>query len=374
VIVKKFAAKDLQEAMGKIRREMGPDAVMLGSKEVRKKGFLGLFSPKIVEVTAVYEPLGSKAAAKKKEPGGKKEEQSLNLDKLNERLSALQNTVDRFAGRMERSARAFSPEISILYERLLKNDVCEEVARMLAEEVTSATAKSGVEPEAALEQLIIEKLGEPAPLKLKKFKQNTVMIAGPTGVGKTTTLVKLAGLFSYAQGLKVGLVNTDTYRIAAREQLKTYADIMDIPVDTVYSSADLNTALKTQQDLDVVLIDTAGKSPHDKGYISELKELIHSAQIDEVLLTLSINTGERALKEIIGKYAFLQNCKVVVTKLDEIRSWGNALNIAVYTGKPISYTTAGQSVPDDIEQMDVKKMAKNILGQVGDDGGSGARP
>lgn len=369
MIVKKFVARDMQEAMKRIRRELGPDAVMLGSRAVRKKGLAGLFSPKLVEVTAVYEPAARQSAPAVQAPAPVEKKQNGNgqdLTELGERLTQLQKTVDDFVGRMEQAGRQspdFPREMGRLYERLLTSDVSEDVARTLLEEVAEATAKAPVTPAAALEQLILERLGEPAPLKLKKFKRTAVMIAGPTGVGKTTTLVKLAGLFSCTQGLKVGLINTDTYRVAAWEQLKTYADIMDIPVNIAYSPGELSFALKTLENMDVVLVDTAGKSPRDEGYINELKEFLAASSVDEVLLTLSINTGARALRDIAENYAFLKECKVVVTKLDEVASWGNALNIAVYTGKPITYVTTGQSVPDDIEQMDARKIAANILGQ-----------
>lgn len=368
MIVKKFVGRDMQEAMKKIRRELGPDAVMLGSKAVRKKGLAGLFSPKIVEVTAVYEPAAKQAPAAPACADAKKNRNGSDRDlsELHQRMTRLQQTVDDFVGRMEQAGRQtpdFPREVGRLYEQLLASDVSEDVARALLEEVAQATAKTGVEPAAALEQLILERLGEPVPLKLKKFKRTAVMIAGPTGVGKTTTLVKLAGLFSCTQGLKVGLINTDTYRVAAWEQLKTYADIMDIPVNIAYSAGELSFALKTLENMDVVLVDTAGKSPRDEGYINELKELLAASSMDEVLLTLSINTGARALRDIAKNYAFLKECKVVVTKLDEVNSWGNALNIAVYTGKPITYVTTGQSVPDDIEQMDARKIVANILGQ-----------
>ena len=137
---------------------------------------------------------------------------------------------------------------------------------------------------------------------------------------------------------------------------------MDIPLCTVYSPDELEEALNTLDGRDVVLIDTAGKSSSDEAYRKEISALIEKSNADEVLLTLSVVTGFHACKEIISNYTFLKDYKIVITKMDEVSIWGNALNIVSFAGKPLTYITIGQSVPDDIEQADMQKLTGNILG------------
>ena len=221
------------------------------------------------------------------------------------------------------------------------------------------------EPEQELEQVIIEKLGETSPIKLKKYKRNIIVFLGPTGVGKTTTLVKLAGHFVAGEGLKVGIINTDTYRVAAKEQLKIYADIMDIPLNTAYTPEELKEALKQQEDRELIFMDTAGRSLSDEQYKKDMENIIGTCEPDEIFVTLSLTTGFKSFKEIIDNFSFVKDYKIILTKLDEVSTWGNILNFADYAKKPLSYITNGQNIPDDIEQANVAKIAANILKQDG---------
>jgi flagellar biosynthesis protein FlhF len=190
------------------------------------------------------------------------------------------------------------------------------------------------------------------------------VLLGPTGVGKTTTLVKLAGHYACEHGLKIGFINTDTFRVAAQEQLKIYSEIMDIPCNIAYNTEDLKQALKEQEDRDLVLVDTAGKSIGDKEYKKDIEELLGACQPDEVLLAVSVTTGYKACKSIIDNFSFVKDYKLAVTKLDEVESWGNLLNIIEFAKKPIAYITMGQSVPDDIDEADAAKIAENIVKKV----------
>lgn len=365
----------MPEAMEKIRKDLGPDAVILSNRHIRNKGFAGLFKKKLLEVVVAYEPATHKSlridTPEKPEPeteqASKTSADNLdNIDTLNNKINALKDAVNNFTEKIsiadKENGSKFSGEVSALYERMVSRDVNEALAKKIAMDTQDVTNKMSVNPYMVIEQLVLEALGDPSQIKLKKFKTNVIMLLGPTGVGKTTTLVKLAGLYTLGYNLKVGLINTDTYRIAATEQIKTYSDIMGIPLITVYSPDELAEALKTMQDRDIVLIDTAGKSSSDEEYRKEICTLVEKSGADEVLLTLSVITGFHACKEIISNYSFLQDYKIIITKMDEVSAWGNILNIVSYAGKPLTYLTIGQSVPDDIEQADMQKITNNILG------------
>ena len=381
--MKRYIAKDMPEAMDKIRKDLGPDAVILSNRQIRNRGVGGLFKKKLLEVVVAYEPIREKFLHSERhekprielvpEPEPKEKPQPMpektgNIDVLSDKLEALQGVVKDFTEKIsivdKDTAIKFSAEIGSLYERLVSRDVNEEIARKLVRDTQEVTAKMSVNPHMVIEQLVLEALGDPSQIKLKKFKTNVIMLVGPTGVGKTTTLVKLAGLYACGYGLKVGFINTDTYRIAANEQIRTYSEIMDIPLCTIYSADEMEEALKALEDRDVILIDTAGKSSLDADYRSEVETLIEKSGADEVLLTLSVVTGFSACKEIIRNYAFIRDYKLIITKMDEVSAWGNVLNIVAFAGRPLTCITVGQSVPDDIEPVDMQKITTNILGSV----------
>lgn len=205
-------------------------------------------------------------------------------------------------------------------------------------------------------------LGEPEPLVIKEDKKPHVAIfIGPTGVGKTTTLAKIAADFTLNKQKKVGLITADTYRIAAVEQLKTYAEILNLQVHVVYSPNEMKDAVERLSDNDLILIDTAGRSHKNKAHFNELKSLLSAVNADETYLVMSCNTGRGAAKEILEYYAFVKKYKLLFTKLDESPVPGIILNARYLTGKPLSYTTAGQSVPDDLDVANIKQLVNSIL-------------
>ena len=286
---------------------------------------------------------------------------------LSDQIASLKDAVQDFTQRMslmtKDSTLALPPDILNLYSGLIERDVPEEMARQLAAQTQVALSRRSVKAETAAQQIIMDRLGATSPIKLKANRQNVLFFVGPTGAGKTTTLVKLACMLMLEHKLKVGLINMDTYRIGAMEHMRIYADIMDIPMRTAYTDADLRQSLDELADRDFVLVDTAGKSPGDENYQKEISECLKTAQADEVFVVISVATGHRATREIIGSYSFLSDYKLILTKLDEVSAWGNVLLIKELTGRPLSYVTMGQNVPDDIRPADTKKLADNIAGK-----------
>jgi len=195
-------------------------------------------------------------------------------------------------------------------------------------------------------------------------KPTTYMFLGPTGVGKTTTLAKIAARLALVENKKIGLITADTYRIAAVEQLKTYSEILGIPLEVVYEADELVEALNKFKDKDYILIDTAGRSHKSKELKSDYDELTRSIRDVKVFLVLSMTTSFKDLKSIIESYSFLKDFRLLFTKLDEATSFGNILNMRVLTGKPLSYFTIGQSVPDDIEVADKERIMQYIFEQL----------
>jgi flagellar biosynthesis protein FlhF len=163
---------------------------------------------------------------------------------------------------------------------------------------------------------------------------------------------------------KVGLITADTYRIAAVEQLTTYAEILGMPVKVIYSANEVKDAISQYGDKDIVFVDTAGRSYRNKTQFDELKTLVMATEADEVFLVLSTTTSLRNCREILNNYDFLQNYKLIFTKMDETPIPGIILNARVLTNKKISYVTTGQSVPDDIEIANIDKITKNLLGSI----------
>ncbi len=201
-----------------------------------------------------------------------------------------------------------------------------------------------------------------APIRLQPGTQRTVALVGPTGVGKTTTIAKLAANFRLRDRQRVGLITVDTYRIAAVEQLRTYADIIDLPMEVVSTPREMREAIKRLSDQDLVLMDTAGRSPRDEIKIRELKTMLAEAHADEVHLVLSATGGTASLAKTAELFAPVGTTSLLLTKLDESTGLGHLLPIVTSGQLPLSYLTNGQNVPDDIQTANPRQLTEWILG------------
>ncbi|WP_337461592.1 DEAD/DEAH box helicase family protein, partial [Jutongia sp.] len=213
-------------------------------------------------------------------------------------------------------------------------------------------------------QKIVLKIGRPRLIDLHAKKKKYVFFIGPTGVGKTTTIAKIASMLKLSGKVKVALVTSDTYRIAAVEQLKTYANILGVPLKVVYSADEMENAMEELEEYDLVLIDTAGRSHNNKEQKEDIHRLLETVPEEqrEVFLVMSATTKYRDLVKISQSYSEITKYSLIFTKLDETDAIGNVFNIRMLTGAPLSYMTWGQNVPDDIGKVDAQKMAKQLLG------------
>ena len=292
------------------------------------------------------------------------ETESLSIE---QRLDALQQMIADLGRRtMPRGLVEIPPELFPHYMTLIEADVEEQLARDLIQELHRHATPGQLTDTSATMALVTALIERKIPcdrvLTPVAGRRQIAMVVGPTGVGKTTTLAKLAGQFGMQDNCRVGLITVDTYRVAAVEQLRTYAEIIDLPMKVVTNAAQLQEALDSFIDCDLVLIDTAGRSPNDAQSLSELKQLTEAACPDHIYLVLSLSSGASALRVAAERFASVRPTSLVMTKLDEASGCGGLLSAARDIGLPISYFTTGQEVPRDIEPANPCRAARLIVG------------
>lgn len=286
---------------------------------------------------------------------------------IHQRLDALQRMILELGRERARPTLSDVPtELFQLYTRLIDNEVDEGLARELVCRAKDQATRVQIHSPSAMlslvSALVEQELKIAAPIKVAPGRRKVVALIGPTGVGKTTTLAKLAANLRLREGVKVGLITVDTYRIAAVEQLKTYAELIDLPMKVVTSPQEMQAALDGLRHVDLVLIDTAGRSPRDDLKIQELKDCLEAARADEVHLVLSAASGLSSLESVAAHFKPVGVNSLILTKLDEATAAGQLLSVARQLRTPVSYLTTGQNVPDDIEPAHTTRMARLILG------------
>ena len=407
MIIKKFQGKTETEAVESAKKELGNGIVIMNVRNVKKKGMFSFLKPQMVEVTVALEeePVRPTAVpevnrnltdaianirsvsekALQQEAAEKKEQDSLNEKHtenaaIEEKLDSLHFLLEQQIqkpdeNKAEDKAEATEEEppsemelfMKLLYNTMLENEVNEKYANQIIDEIEKSN-KPNMPFDYALSniyQKMILKFGKPAGITPAAQGPKMLFFIGPTGVGKTTTIAKIASRFCVDGGKKVALLTADTYRIAAAEQLRTYANILEVPFRIIYSVEELSQAMRDFKDCDYILVDTAGHSHQNAEQKKVMKELIHSVDgilEKEVFLVLSATTKYRDLLSIADTYSDMTDYKLIFTKLDETITLGNLLNLKLYTGAPLSYVTCGQNVPDDIEDFNPQKTVKRLLG------------
>jgi flagellar biosynthesis protein FlhF len=359
--VKQYTADSLQEAMLKVKSDLGLDAVILHTRRVKQGGVLGLFSREVFEVTATLDAKVPEVSTTKKEPA--------NFSLSNNRVTALEMEVNQLRQAVEVVLKSQPrPErdrpYEALQEMLIQNDVDPGIAEKLVREVRIQlrNRQDSLAARQVLGELICRYVSRIEGIRLDNGCSKVVALLGPTGVGKTTTIAKLAANFTLIEGKKVALITADTYRIAAVEQLKTYADIIGVPVEVVFTRDELTRSLIHHADKDLVLVDTAGRSPKNDQHLQELSFLLREQPNLEYHLVISATTKPKDALDIVTRFAPTDApYKLIVTKLDESDTLGAILNVMYNTKAILSYIANGQSVPDDIEIADAEKIVSLIL-------------
>lgn len=259
------------------------------------------------------------------------------------------------------------------YLALLENEVAREIADEIASAIRDELTPAELSDDQIVRQCVLRRLeamipvaGDVArPVRPADGRPLTIALVGPTGVGKTTTIAKLAATYRLRHGRKVALITSDTYRIAAVDQLRTYANIIGIPLSVVMTPAEMQAAMAEHSGADVILLDTAGRSPSDCKRLSELRAMLDAAQPHQTHLVLSSVASESALLRTAERFSPLSPSMVIFTKLDEATSFGVLVNVARRMQAKVSFFTTGQEVPDDIEPSRADRLARMVLDGVG---------
>lgn len=401
MIIKKFTAKTEKEAVENARKELGEGVVVMNVKDVKAKGFFAFLKPHMTEVTVALEEESERytaavsainsviASSEKKEEAAssasgapdapKQEPPKKESSAIEEKLDSLQYLLEQQLQKPEepKEPKEESGEkkeeteidrfMKLLHNTMLDNEVDEKYAEEIIGEIAQVN-KPNMPFDYALAniyQKMILKFGMPSCITPASKGIKMVFFLGPTGVGKTTTIAKIASIFRVDQKKKVALLTADTYRIAAAEQLRTYANILEVPFRIIYTVEEIEKAMEDFRDYDYILVDTAGHSHQNSAQKESMNKFIHSVDDKaekEVYLVLSATTKYRDLISIADAYKEMTDFKLIFTKLDETTTLGNLLNLRLYTNAELSYVTYGQNVPDDIEEFNPQRTVKKLLG------------
>lgn len=346
--VKKYRARTIKEATAKVKNIMGPDAMILSTNKVSQVGEDDVF-----EITAM-----NGANNISDDSSNMLGEVKQELMSIKEMLYLLNNS-DVFIEKL-----ITYPGVLGLYTKMIKNGVNDRYVRLFFER-TGAFNGHPVNNMKSVKDRVLKEIMKVIDVKNPfDTKENNQIIAafiGTTGVGKTTTIAKLAAKLMLEKTKKVGLISLDAYRIGAMEQLKTYANILGVPCFQAFKKKDLFFALRRMEGKDIVLIDTAGQSQYDRSRLDELRRLIPSDLNISTHLLLSIATTESEMNKIANNFNKLKYHSYIFTKRDETQKCGSILNQIMKQSLPVSYITTGQNVPEDIEQADKGNLLELIV-------------
>jgi flagellar biosynthesis protein FlhF len=378
--VKKYTAPTMPEAMKKIRAELGESAVILNSKIIYSGGFLGLFKQKNIEVIAAIDPNPLKNSKEKRIPAYQPGTQAPaavvppvmekhadaneenHTTQFKKEITELRSIVQQLKTNKgyEYYPKNIQRFLLELKEQEVDEDYIIETAEHLVNTLENNDSLSTEELKTAVSNFMNEKLGAFSFGGIS-YTKKYVNVIGPTGVGKTTTLAKMASEAVLEKRKKIAFITTDTYRIAAIEQLKTYAQLLNVPLEVVYKLADFQKAIEKFNDYDVVFIDTAGRNFREEKYVQDLEKVIDFKNDMETFLVLAMTAKEKDLNEIITNFSALPIEKFIFSKVDETSSYGTMYNILRNEEKGAAYITLGQSVPEDISEASPKGIVDLVM-------------
>ncbi|MCL1884550.1 MAG: flagellar biosynthesis protein FlhF [Defluviitaleaceae bacterium] len=404
--VKRYEGKSEAILMPIIKEEMGEGATIISVKQKPQTGLFGFFRKPSVIITAACEddeefmnlignpdekpmviappplverkPLSADLVESK--AGSAAIEESMTLLLKEARKAANQIEQDESVKRSQSQIEATEEKASkttdkyahsmvqLFYDTMIAQEVMPDVAAHILRDLENVEEKSQIDVQLLIKAVygsIVDILKGPTLIDTEKVegKAQTIVFMGPTGVGKTTTIAKLSSILTLIHGLRVGLITADTYRIAAVEQLKTYADILGLDIRVVYNPNEMEDHLRAlSAKNDIILVDTAGRSHKNKESMNELKLLLDATPDSKRYLVASVTTKYEDLCKIVNVFDQLSDFNLIFTKLDEAETLGALMNICCLAGKKAAYVTFGQNVPDDLEAIKPDKIAKSLLG------------
>ncbi|QGQ46839.1 flagellar biosynthesis protein FlhF [Metabacillus sediminilitoris] len=380
--VKKYVAPSMQEAMKKIRSEMGNDAVILNSKVVHTGGFLGLFSQKKIEVIAALDPeIPLPKKRKEKESNLKTNNPILSKEEItqNERIKPVKAIEDHqhlleeikeLKGILQsisanEKSDLYPEPLKVILQVMIRQEINPAIRGQIMTDLLEYWFQAGgnitsTQLKNKELELFVQLLND-LDFGGISYEKKYINVVGPTGVGKTTTLAKLAAKCVLEKKKKVAFITTDTYRIAAIDQLKTYAKILNVPIEVCYNIDDFKEAKKKFERYDYLFIDTAGRNFLDSQYVKDLKLIIDFNDELESYLVLAATAKPSDMLAVYEQFSVIPIKKLIFTKLDETTSRGSLIDVMIKTKKGIAYTTHGQNVPDDIEEATTEHIVEQIL-------------
>ncbi|MCL2065039.1 MAG: flagellar biosynthesis protein FlhF [Candidatus Cloacimonetes bacterium] len=372
--IKKFIAPSMQEALKQIKKEFGDDAIILSNRSVEHSEWKSA-----VEITAAIDKKDEPQAEKVhfqsliEKPAIQPTTSNIPTTVIQTQLNSMSKDIEYLRDRIEFLINHIKYEhlphipknLQDILKILNKNGVNLTLANNMIEEIfTSLSGEELMDEEMIMKKLnnkIKHFLNITGPIKFNQNQTTVVLLMGPTGSGKTTTIAKLAALYKYTYSRKVALVSADSFRIAAMEQLKAFAEIAKIPFVAVYNNNDLTEKINSLRKYELILIDTTGLNAKNMKQMISLKETIRIAKADEIHLTLSMTTKYSDLSDNIKNFNMIPYDGIILTKMDETEGMGDIVNIAADFEKPYSYITFGQDIPDDISLANRNELAQIIL-------------
>ncbi|MGM0873685.1 MAG: flagellar biosynthesis protein FlhF [Bacillota bacterium] len=382
--VKKYIAPSMQEAMKKIRSDMGNDAVILNSKVIHAGGFLGLFAKKKIEVIAAMDPdVPVKYKGREKQSFSQEksvqhvsskiddlQKEQINPPQAVENNQQLLEEIKELKGILQsistnEKSELYPEPLKEILMQMTKQEIIPSLRGQIMTELLEYWYRvNGNLTIAQLEEKEKELFAE--QIKTLEFggisyRKKFINVIGPTGVGKTTTLAKLAAECVLQKKKKIAFITTDTYRIAAIEQLKTYAKILNVPIEVCYNIDDFIEAKKKLDMYDFIFIDTAGRNFLELQYVNDLHSIIDFNDEMETFLVLAATAKPSDMLAVYDQFSVIPINKLIFTKLDETSTRGSLFEAMIKTNKGIAYTTHGQNVPDDIEVATKERIVEQIL-------------
>jgi len=376
--VKRFTGDSIGDTMSKIKRELGSEAVILQTRQIKEGGFLGLFAQTKVEITAAIEeavkPVKTEAIKKAYEAYREKEDENVRdilkeniLEDTQTEIKQMHCMLRELMGQIvkndeEQIPSALENWVRFLMERGISKEMTNELINCLKNELDEEKWNDSDVVFESIKKQIESRCGDTDTIKTEKSRTKVVALIGPTGVGKTTTIGKLAAGFSIIERRKVALITADTYRVAAVEQLRTFGEIIGVPVEVVMTPESLKEAVTRHRDKEIIFIDTAGRSPYHDLHMSELEAFIDTASPDLTMLVMSATTNTADQIMVYERFKKLSS-HLILTKLDESSCLGSLLDFLVKIDLPVAYLTNGQNVPDDIEAATSEILVRYVLGE-----------
>ncbi len=396
--IKKYLVKSLDEALSQIKKDLGDDAYILSQKKIQRRGNLNLSNVQLIEVTAAVDNARADRdsisasllnrkynyvnppkeddteqllASRKKDfkdtapavdLSGIKHE----LEPLTREMAEIKKLLKKSTAELE-GVSEFQGIFMELYADLVdcgvERKLAHKVINTLQYQLDADNVTDHDHVRKKLFNILTTSISVPSPLRLEKGKRKIVVLVGPTGSGKTTTIAKLSSYFKLMEAKKVALLSIDSYRIGAEAHLRTYAEILDIPFYAIYNEKDLRFRIEKLKDFELIFIDTTGRSPSDKQGLFIMEKHLSGVprEESEVCLTLSASTRSEDLYYIFKQYKIFNPDKFIFTKIDETFSLGNLFNLKMKTDIPVAYFTTGQRVPEDIEIAYPRKFARRVF-------------